>query len=100
MAGLDTVPTNVGKSAIECVNEAMDFTERVKDTDFKTTARYADHRDVMIDAIEEAGDAEDEDEDGTVVEAVTNVSLAELKKLAKSKGGFQGTFQDLSLIHI
>jgi len=53
------VPGTEGKAAIELVNAAMDFTERVQDTDFKTAARYADHRDVMIEAIAE--DEEDEE---------------------------------------
>jgi len=44
------------KSTSDAVAEALQFTERVAGTDISTSARYAENRDVMLEAIDEDAD--------------------------------------------
>merc|ERR1712159_231643 len=46
-------PMRLMKSTFDLVNEAMNFTERVQDTDITTAARFAENRDVMLEEIDE-----------------------------------------------
>jgi len=84
------VPSSVGKSASELVRDALKVTERVRESDITSSARYAENRDVMLNEIEAA--AEDEEED----EVVDTVKLGELSAASKSPpGGYSGSWEDM-----
>jgi len=72
------------------VEDALQFTERVADTDITGSARYAENREILLEDIEKGGD------DDEAVVPVSAMMLSELKAASKQvPEGYEGTWEDM-----
>ena len=72
-----------GKSVSAIVEDALQFTERVSDTDITSSARYAENRDILLEEVGGAGES-----------TGSAALLAKLKKASMSSSA-EGTWEDM-----